>query len=238
MRGIVLKNHNEATSGQAYLVRKLVPGLEVFGSITLNRTVGGMNAAAVEEMASVKGGWGRLVCMPTEDSEYWVARSKLTRPSVPVTVEGRLTPQAREVLAVVARRKLALATGHIAPDESLVLIREARKMGIEQIVVDQAMVVKMPVSEMQEAARMGAFVEFVYGPLFDHRFTIQEYAAAIRTVGPEHCIISSDLAQPGYPQSPDGFIAYIKLLREQGFTESQIDQMARKNPATLLGLRL
>jgi len=85
---------------------------------------------------------------------------------------------------------------------------------------------------------MGAFVEFVYGPLFDHRFTIQEYAAAIRTVGPEHCIISSDLAQPGYPQSPDGFMAYIKLLREQGFTESQIDQMARKNPATLLGLRL
>jgi hypothetical protein len=59
---------------------------------------------------------------------------------------------------------------------------------------------------------------------------------AIRAIGPEHCIVSSDLAQPGYPQSPDGFVAYIKALQEQGFTLSEIDQMAKKNPATLLGL--
>lgn len=236
MRGLVFKNHNEPTAAVVYLVRKLVPGLEVFGSITLNLTVGGMNAAAVEEMASVKGGWGRIVCMPTEDSEYWVARSKQNRPSVPVVVNGQLTPQVKEVLDVIARRKLTLATGHIAPKESLLLIREACKLGIDRIVVDQAMVVGMTVSQMQEAAKIGAFVEFVYGPLFDKRHTIQEYAAAIRAVGPEHCIVSSDLAQPGYPQSPDGFVAYIKALQEQGFTQSEIDQMAKKNPATLLGL--
>jgi hypothetical protein len=238
MRGIVFKNHNEATAGQAYLVRKLVPGLEVFGSITLNLTVGGMNAAAVEEMASVKGGWGRLVCMPTEDSAYWVARSKKNRPFVPVTINGQLTPQVKEVLAVIAKRKLTLATGHIAPEESLLLIREARNMGIDRIVVDQAMVVKMSLPQMEEAAKMGALIEFVYGPLFDKRFTSQEYAAAIRAIGPEHCIVSSDLAQPGYPQSPEGFIAYIRVLREQGFTQSEIEQMAKKNPAILLGLPL
>jgi hypothetical protein len=238
MRGIVLKNHNEATSGQAYLVRKLVPGLEVFGSITLNLTVGGMNPAAVEEMASVKGGWGRLVCMPTEDSEYWIARSKKTRPAVPVTANGQVTPQTKEVLAVIAKRKLTLATGHIAPEESLLLIREARSMGIDRIVVDQAMVVGMTLPQMQEAAKMGALVEFVYGPLFDHRFTIQQYAAAIRAIGPAHCIVSSDLAQPGYPQSPEGFTTYIKALGEQGFTSAEIEQMAKKNPASLLGLSL
>ena len=31
MRGIVLKNHYESTAGVAYLVRTLVPGVEVFG---------------------------------------------------------------------------------------------------------------------------------------------------------------------------------------------------------------
>jgi hypothetical protein len=47
MRGIVLKNHYEGTAGLVYLARKAAPGLEVFGGIDLNLTVGGMNPAAV-----------------------------------------------------------------------------------------------------------------------------------------------------------------------------------------------
>src|SRR5215510_10689878 len=63
MRGIVLKNHYDPTGGLAYLVRKEVPGLEVFGGIDLNLTVGGINPAAVAHMAEVSGGWGRFVWM-------------------------------------------------------------------------------------------------------------------------------------------------------------------------------
>src|SRR5258706_13580297 len=51
MRAIVLKNHYDPTSGLAYVVRKEVPGVEVFGGIDLNLTVGGMNTAAVEHMS-------------------------------------------------------------------------------------------------------------------------------------------------------------------------------------------
>ena len=40
---IVLKNHYDPTAGLAYLARKAVPGVEVFGGIDLNLTVGGMN---------------------------------------------------------------------------------------------------------------------------------------------------------------------------------------------------
>ena len=50
MRAIVLKNHYESTAGLAYLVRKLVPGVEVFCGIDLNLTVGGINPAAVEHL--------------------------------------------------------------------------------------------------------------------------------------------------------------------------------------------
>src|SRR5687767_2719493 len=59
MRAIVLKNHWESTAGTAYLVRQVVPEIEVFGGIALNRTVGGINPAAVEHMTKVTGGWGR-----------------------------------------------------------------------------------------------------------------------------------------------------------------------------------
>src|SRR5882724_1266209 len=50
IRGIVLKNHYESTASLAYLVRKEVPGIEIFGGIDLNLTVGGINPAAVERM--------------------------------------------------------------------------------------------------------------------------------------------------------------------------------------------
>ena len=49
MRAIVLKSHYEPTATMAFIVRKEVPGIEVFGGIDLNLTVGGMNAAAVIE---------------------------------------------------------------------------------------------------------------------------------------------------------------------------------------------
>src|SRR5712671_677578 len=69
MRGLVLKSHWEPTATIAYLVRKEVPGLEVFGGINLSWAVGGINPTAVEEMAKITGGFGRIVWMPTFDAE-------------------------------------------------------------------------------------------------------------------------------------------------------------------------
>ena len=43
MRGIVLKNHVSETASRAALVMKVVPGIEVFGGIVLNKAVGGIN---------------------------------------------------------------------------------------------------------------------------------------------------------------------------------------------------
>src|SRR5438445_11676673 len=61
MRGLVLKSHYEPTATLAYAVRKAVPGIEIFGGIDLNLTVGGLNPAAVERMASIKGSWGSVI---------------------------------------------------------------------------------------------------------------------------------------------------------------------------------
>src|SRR6202167_4828292 len=55
MRGLVLKNHYQPTASLAYIVRKEVPGIEIFGGISLDLTVGGVNPAAVEWMTKVKG---------------------------------------------------------------------------------------------------------------------------------------------------------------------------------------
>src|SRR4029453_7156250 len=84
MRGLGLKNHYESTAGIAYLVRKIVPGIEVFGGIDLNPTVGGVNPGAGAPMTRVTGGWGRFVWMPTFDAENQVPYSKENRPFVSV----------------------------------------------------------------------------------------------------------------------------------------------------------
>ena len=65
MRGIVLKNHYAPTVQAAYLVSEVVPGIEVFGAIALDRAVGGVNPEAVRQAAAFKGKKLRIVWMPT-----------------------------------------------------------------------------------------------------------------------------------------------------------------------------
>src|SRR5262245_17266883 len=89
MRAIVLKNHYDPTGPLAYVVRKEVPGIEVFGGVDLNLPVGGMNPVAVEHMTKVSGGWGRFVWMSTFDAETEVKYSKETRPFVSVSRHGQ-----------------------------------------------------------------------------------------------------------------------------------------------------
>src|SRR4051812_39170433 len=68
MRALLLKNHNAATVQLAYIVSKVVPGVEIYGSVVLNRALGGVNPAAVEQAALMKGGRLRMVWMPTFDA--------------------------------------------------------------------------------------------------------------------------------------------------------------------------
>ena len=240
IRGLVFKNHYEPTASLAYLVRKIVPGIEAFGGIDLNRTVGGINPAAVERMTMVKGGWGRVVWLPTFDAENQVRYSKENRPFVPVSKDGALLPEVKQVIALAAKHRLVLETGHSSAEEGLLIVREARKQGVEHVVVTHAMLppVRMSVPQMKEAAAMGAYIEFVYNALIgpNKAFNMPEYAKAIHEVGPEHCILASDLGQVGNPLHPDGLAAFFAGLKENGFTDAQIRRMSQTNPARALGL--
>ncbi len=240
MRGLVLKNHYESTAALAYIVRKEVPGIEIFGGIDLNRSVGGVNPAAVERMVLMKGGWGRVVWMPTFDSENQVRYSRENRPFVSVSKDGRLLPEVLEVIALAAKHGLTLETGHSSAAECLLLVREAHRQGVAHIVVTHAMLapVRMTVAQMREAAAQGAYLEFVYNGLIGKAKESEprDYAAAIRAVGPASCILASDLGQVGNPLHPDGLAAFFAALRREGISQADIDRMSKINPARALGL--
>jgi hypothetical protein len=241
MRAIVLKNHYDPTAGLAYMVRKQVAGLDVFGGVDLNLPVGGMNPTAVEHLTQVSGGYGRVVWMSTFDAENQVRYSKENRPFVSVSRNGELLQATKDVVAVIAKHGLVLATGHVSSDEGLMLLREGKRQGVLHMVVTHAVnePILMTVSQMREAASQGAFIEFVGGSMrtADAAARVDRFADAIRNVGPPFCILSSDLGQKGNPLPADGFAAFIAALQARGFTDSELARMSKQNPATLLGLR-
>ena len=102
MRGFVIKMHYDQSADDAYLVRKLYPDLEVFGGIGTNFATGGLNAAAIRQMADVKGGWGRVVWMPTWDAKHYVEHNGNDRPYITVAKNGQLVPEAKALIAAVA----------------------------------------------------------------------------------------------------------------------------------------
>ncbi|HWB32837.1 MAG TPA: DUF6282 family protein [Acidobacteriaceae bacterium] len=238
MRALVFKSHFEPTASMAYLVRKVVPGIDAFGGIDLNLSVGGMNPVAVEHMANITGGYGRFVWMSTADSQAQVLESKQDRPFVRISRDGQLLPETKAVIAMIARHHLIMATGHNSAAEDLLLVRESRAEGVKGMVVTHAMVapIHMSIPQMQEAAGMGAYIEFTYLGILEKQFSFADYAKAIRAVGVEHCILSSDMGKPGIPLHPDGLLALYNGLKQAGLTTAELDTMLKTNPARLLGL--
>jgi predicted metal-dependent phosphotriesterase family hydrolase len=99
--------------------------------------------------------------------------------------------------------------------------------------------VEMNVAQMQEASGQGAFIEFVGGTMLsaDASARVDRFTDAIRKIGPQFCILSSDLGQKGNPLPADGFAAFILAMKTRGFIDADLDRMTKQNPAALLGLK-
>jgi hypothetical protein len=244
MRAIVLKNHYAPTVQAAYLVSQIVPGIQIFGAIALDRAVGGVNPEAVRQAAAFKGKKLRVVWMPTFDSENDVTFSKQNRPFASIQRDGKLLPDTMEVLKIIARENIVLATGHSSASEDLLLIREAKKLGINHIIVTHplAKAQHMTIPEMQEAAKMGAYIELCGASLLptqdpNGKIPVEVYVKVIRSVGADHVILSSDLGQAINPVHTDGWKLFLDILRKAGISDKELDAMDKTNPAALLGLQ-
>jgi hypothetical protein len=242
MRGLVMKNHWEPTASLAYMVRKAVPGIDVFGGVTQDLAVGGINIEAVRHMAATTGGYGKVVWLPTLDVETAQKRARHL-PAVPVSRDGKLLPKVLALLDYVATQpQLLFETGHVTPAEGLLVIAAARARGIRHIVVTHAVDMGWTVPQMNKAAAMGAYMEFVYHSTFGRHQEekLASYAAMMKRVGPAHCILATDLGgiTPGiaYPLEPRGMLDFMKAMRRHGLSVAEINQMAKANPARALGL--
>jgi Family of unknown function (DUF6282) len=238
MRALVIKDHNEPTAPLAYHLRPEVPGLELYGGFVLNLPNGGVNPAGVEFMATrIKGEPGRIVWMPAGDTAKEIRESKNPNgPFVAVSRNGELLPGVKEVISIVAKHGLVIASGHILAEEALMVFREAKRQGVQHMIATHAFDLsgKMTVEQMKEAAKLGAFIEF------DFRNTLEGGRMdAIRAVGPEFCFISEFWTKVDAPKEYGGLAgigAFAEAMRAHGFTDRELELMFKENPAKALGL--
>ena len=249
MEAIVFKNHVTSTADRAWLARKHVRGVKVFGGVVLNSAVGGINAQAVEWMWRMQGGHGRVVWFPTFDADNHVKHAR-TAPSGLRVVDdrGNPLPAVREVLKVCGREHLVVHTGHSSAEQALALIALAREEGCDRVVVTHAQfdVVGMTEAHMKKAAAMGAKMELcalgmLTGPeaplewmRHSVRVVARDTAARIKNVGAQHFVLGTDLGQTGNPTPADGLQMFVGALRAEGITAEQIQMMGRETPGALL----
>ena len=96
--------------------------------------------------------------------------------------------------------------------------------------------VNMSIAQMKEAAGLGAFLELTYNQLVLGGLKSAEYARAIRAVGANRMILSTDAGAQTQPLHPDAMVQFILQMRAESISNSEIDLMTKTNPAVLLGL--
>jgi predicted metal-dependent TIM-barrel fold hydrolase len=253
MRGVVTKNHEFITNDRAYLVRQVVTGIEIFGGITMNYSVGGINPTAVENMIKFTGGCGKIVWLPTHDSanhKFFFTKKADAGGIRVIDSEGKVIPELRKVLKLVAQADIIFATSHVSAKEVLASVKAAKEEGVRKVLVTHAMQSpgELTIDDLKRCVEMGAYIEHCYltylmGPQaalgwmkgWKH-VSIEDFAKAIREVGADRTVIATDLGQYMNPTPADGLKEFILALKGKGISDEQINWMAKKNPARLLGL--
>jgi hypothetical protein len=247
MRAIVLKSREYITVAVALLAGKLVPEVSVFGSITLDNEVGGLNPTAV--LAAARMG-AKVVWMPTFTSVNSKAKMegvfgiKLAGMGQSLLNSGgKLLSEVREILQIIKEYDMVLASGHISPKEIFALVGEAKTIGLSKIVIthplqDQLMDEALTAEEIKQLAQDGAFIEHVFWGFMPivSRADPKQVVESVKDCGAEHCIMSSDFGQDYNPPAPEGMRMFIATMLKNGLKENEIETMVKTNPAKLLGL--
>ncbi len=258
LAGFVLKSHYVPTAERAAVVRAAVPGIAAVGAITLNGSVGGMNPIAVE----IAGRCGaQVVWLPTVDSAnqrsctardpegakppMWArlqdelrAEGMAADPVDVLDPDGGVPEPTRQVLRVIAKYDMTLATGHLSADEIDAVVGAAVEEGVRRIVVTHPEFTSQRIGiERQRAlAAKGALLERCFTTPYTGKVGWDVWLGNIRAVGPEHSVLSSDLGQPFNPPVEDGLALLADRLLAEGFTEEEVRTMAVDNSRRLAGV--
>jgi len=255
LKGFVLKSHYFPTAERAKVVSRAVTGIEAYGALTLNHSIGGLNPVAVE-LAGRAG--GKIVWMPTVDAAnetagrvdgpnvklpFWakiqreLAATGISPPPLTVLGEdGKVNEPARRCLEGIRHHDMILATGHLGRREIFALVRAAKEMKLKKVLVTHAEFPSqnLTAGEQLELANDGALIEHCFTTMHTNKAPWETVFDSIRRVGPERCVMSTDLGQTINPPVAEGFAMFAQKLLEAGFAGADIRRMSVINPGALV----
>jgi len=263
MRAVLFKDHDALTATSAYLVSKVVPGIDVFGGVTLNYSTGGLNPKVVK--AAIAYG-GKCIWMPALDSQWCIYQTyksleakglqpRFRHSGVPYknvedglsVLEGgfrgkKLLPEAKEIVEIIAESNVILDTGHLSPDESEILMDYAKEVGVKKFVCNH---VNSPVTfngnldVLKDLANKGAYVNWSIMQTIDDRYRRDpaEIVNGVKEIGAQSCILSTDLGQIQNIPAIEGMKLMIRRMLEGGMPREDLEITMKQNPAKVLDLK-
>ncbi len=249
MRAILIKSHVTLTAERAEVASQQAD-FPVFGGIALNLPVGGLNIHAVE--VALKLG-AKEIWLPTIHASHYVAQkdhvpalAKEIKSEIKgiylLNEDGTLKEELYPIFKKIAEYDAVLGTGHITIKETKAVVLEAIRMGIKKIVITHplASFLNFTYEDMREVLDNGAmFLEHVFNDVtrqVAYPITQKEIADAIRAIGAEHIVMSTDSGQWLNPIPAQSMGIYIKDMLDLGISEEEIRMMVSTNPAIMLGL--
>jgi hypothetical protein len=253
---VVTKDHDYAGVATAALITKHYPELhtKIFSGIALNNVVGGINPYAVEHTAAMG---GKIVWMPTlaaENHLRWEKTASFAHPAstqkmraatpVPVVdANKKVLDSVKEVLDVIAKNEMVLASGHLHVSETWMVFEEAMRRGVKSLIFTHPEeIVDASLNDVKGIAAMGAFVEhsicmFLEGSKFKVASS-EDLRHHIEAAGIDQTIICSDLGQVGVFSPLEGFRRGVALCLDLGYADEDIHKMVSSNAARALGLEI
>ena len=245
-KGIVLKSHHGTTMNRAFLVNeynKLKYNSEndfvMYGSITLNYGIGGLNPIAIE--TALKMG-AKVVWLPTTHAANQLRKNNKEGGIECLDENGKIVEPLRKIFELIKEYDAVLGTGHLSPEEIFKVVHQAREMGLEKIVIthpefwvvgmsheDQVKIVKEydVILERCFAQPMGGGV---------YKSNLKDNLEVIKKVGYKNVMVNTDGGQVENPNWEVAFEKYAQFLLDNGITKEELDYMTKEIPSKLLGV--
>lgn len=242
MRAVVFKGHSMPSARSAYFVQKAVDRwaeengrrkIDVRGGVMLGYSVGGLNPEAV--LTSYRIG-GRHVWMPNKDASFHHKLYGIPGGIDPLDANDRLAPELREILAMVAEGDMVFSLSHQSVKERLIIIDEARKMGVKRIEVGHplALTAKMTVEQMKLAADKGAYLGMYCANFESLVWSWEEFLTAVKVVGCDRIVIGTDCGHFAFPAPFEALRLFITGMLTRGIADKDVEKMLKTNPSALL----
>lgn len=248
MKAIVFKSHTIPTSATTPFVQRIIniyaqdierEPTQIFGGVTLNYAVGGLNPAAVQICAKLG---EKVVWLPSHDSthHHWVMGE--TGGIELLTKDGEVVPQLKEIFKIIAENNMILDPCHASTKERFKIIKEAKKTRVKRIIITHPNwnVAKATIKQQLGMAKMGAYIGlFVYAsvPNFNNpNCDPLEMIEIIKQVGSENIVVATDLGTIINVHPVEGMKLFIRILLVCGIEKKDIEIMIKRNLSYLLGL--